>query len=100
MGAKVNRIDQLIAEQQSVGNDVLKKALARQIEQEQKIAEDKLLRQFSDAKAYLTQKVSQLRQVRDMEKTAMKAVKKADDAFEQFKKDGDYNTFVKSVRGF
>lgn len=97
---KKSRIDQLIAEQESVSNEVLKKALARQIEAEEKATENRLFDQFNEAKRHLDSKVGHLRRVRAAEKEAMNAVKKVDAAFTKFKKDGDFEQFLKTVRGY
>jgi hypothetical protein len=93
MKRKVSRIDQLIAEQSTVSNAALKNALARQIENETKAQEERLLEQFNRAKQFLSNEVNRLRQLREQEKLQLKKVKSIDDAYEQFKKDGDYDTF-------
>lgn len=92
---KKNRIDQLIEEQSTVSNAALKNALTRQIEEETKASEERLLKQFNDAKKLLNNEVINLRAIRSAEKRAVKSVKAVDAAYEQFKKDGDYNAFLK-----
>ena len=94
---KENRVDQLIAEMETVSSDALKNALQRQLELEQKAQEEELLKQFNEAKRYVNRKVQDLRQVREMEKAAVKAVKKADAAYSKFKETGDFQAFLKAI---
>jgi len=93
MKKKVSRVDQLIAEQSTVTNDALKNALNRQIKAETEAQEEKLLKQFNEAKSYLSGEVNALRRIREQEKRQLKRVKAIDDAYEQFKKDGIWETF-------
>lgn len=98
MSKKVNRIDELISEQETISNDALKNALARQIEEEKKVQEEKLLDQFRHAKTLLNHSVMELRRIRELEKNQVKQVKKIDTALKKFKEDGDFQAF-KSVLG-
>ena len=97
MKRKVSRIDQLIAEQSTVSNAALKNALARQIENETKAQEERLLEQFNQAKTCLSSEVDRLRDIRQAEKRQLKKVKAIDDAYEQFKKDGDFGAFTVNI---
>jgi hypothetical protein len=94
---EVNRVNQLIAEMETVSSDALKNALQRQLELEQKAQEEELLEQFNKAKSYVNLKVQNLRQIREIEKAAVKAVKKADAAYSKFKETGDFQAFMKAV---
>jgi len=91
------RIESLIKEQETIDNKALKNAIQRQIESEQRAQEDKLVEQFQQAKSILSVKVSYLRNIRAEEAQQLKAVKECDAAYEQFKKDGDFDSFLNSI---
>jgi negative regulator of sigma E activity len=93
---KENIIDNLLKEQESISNEALKNALQRQIEEESKQQEETLLYQFKQAKEHLNYKVTLLRKLREGEKRAKKEVINANNALEQFKKDGDWDKFLKN----
>lgn len=94
MSKEKDRIQMLIEEQKTIGNEAIARAVARQIEEEQKQQEEMLFQQLQQAKRYLNNKVEDLRQIRKREKRQLEVVKVIDQAYEKFKQDADYDAFI------
>lgn len=92
------KVEELIAQRETVTNEALKRALDAHIEAESKEQERRLLAQFTEASRILNERIDRLRSIREQEKRQMKLVKKTNEAFEAFKQDGDWNKFSKDIQ--
>jgi uncharacterized protein YbgA (DUF1722 family) len=91
--AAKNRIQELIQQSKTVKNDSLKSALEKHIEEEKKKEEEQLLEQFKAGSKLLSAAIRELKEMRRHEKAAKARVIAIDNAFEQFKINGDFNAF-------
>ena len=92
------KVEELIAQRETITNEALKRAINARIEAESKEQERRLLAQFTEASRILNERIDRLRSIREQEKRQMKLVKKTNEAFETFKQDGDWNKFSKDIQ--
>ena len=92
-----SRVDQLVAQIGTVKHEALKGALEQHLQQEKEAQEQRLLAEFNEASGVLQSRVENLKIIRASERDAVKRVKAADKAFEQFKLDGDFAAFRKAI---
>jgi len=91
---KASRIEILLKQAETTSNKALKNALEQHAAEEQKKEEAKLLEQFDIASKTLEIYVRNLVRVRKEERSVRDKVKAIDTALEQFKIDGNYDSFV------
>lgn len=98
MGTKNNKlIEQLISNRENVSNDALSKALEAHQKKQEEAQSKMLIQQLDTIQEIINGRVDYLRMLRKKEKQAKKELVKANEAFEQFKKDADFDKFKKAI---
>lgn len=91
------KLEDLLAQRETISNEALKRALDGHIKIEQERQEKELLNQFQEAQRILDEQIARVRRIREQEKIALKALKRVNAAFEEFKENGDWNKFQKNL---
>jgi hypothetical protein len=98
MGTKNNKlIEQLISNRETVSNDALSKALEAHQKKQEEAQSELLIKQLDTIQNIINGRVDQLRKIRTYEKQAKKELIQANEAFQQFKKDADFDKFKKAI---
>lgn len=98
MGQKDTLVNKLIANQENVSNDAIKKALEKHQEQQSEAQTNRILKELDTIQTVLDRKVTMLRSARETEKRLKKELVKINDAYEQYKIDADFDKFKKVAR--
>jgi hypothetical protein len=98
MSTKNNKlIEQLISNRETVSNDALSKALEAHQKKQEEAQSELLIKQLDTIQNIINGRVDQLRKIRTYEKQAKKELIQANEAFQQFKKDADFDKFKKAI---
>jgi ERCC4-type nuclease len=90
-------VNNLLKEIETTDNQVLKNALKKQLEDEQKIAETKLLSVFKSVKRLLDYQVEELRKIRKDEDVVKTIVVKINNEYETLKKTGNVEECIAAI---
>ena len=91
-----DKIEKLL-DASGVTNEAMKAAIEKHNAEVSEQATERALRQLRAAKDVLDSSVENLRSVRSIEKKRKKEVTIVNDAYEAFKKNGDWDAFYKAV---
>jgi hypothetical protein len=94
--SKKDRVDELLEQLQTVESDVLKEALEEELKEARNRRKEQIKAQFEQGRVILEVAVNKLRLIRKSEEEQKKKVIALDTAFTQFKKDGDWNAFIRA----